>query len=91
VKPYLGWVLLYPGIAWAWTAASMDRDPAVIDSESVRARLDSFPESLRWYSPAVHQAAFALPTFVDRLANHDPSPSSADLRAIGHPLPGSVS
>ena len=46
---------------------------------------------LRIYNPAVHRAAFALPTYMQtllQLTERDEPPTVADLRAAGHPLPG---
>jgi hypothetical protein len=45
------------------------------------------------YNPAMHRAAFALPTFVQallHLTDRDEPPTSADLRSAGHPLPGVI-
>jgi hypothetical protein len=46
---------------------------------------------LRIYGPAMHRAAFALPTYMRtllQLTQRDAPPTVADLRAAGHPLPG---
>jgi spermidine synthase len=88
VRPYLGFVPIYPGVLWSWTAASAEIDPGSFDEFTVGARLQQLPERLRVYNTAIHRAAFALPTFVRDLAAYDHAPSVDELRAIGHPLPG---
>ena len=56
VKTYLGHVPSYPGVLWSWTAGSRRLDP----SEPRRTP----PPGLRFYTPAVHRAAFALPGYL---------------------------
>lgn len=56
VATYLGPVPTYPSGTWSYTAGSTGPDP----SEPVRAA----PSGLRYYTPAVHRAAFALPAFL---------------------------
>ncbi len=90
VRPYLGWVPVYPGILWSWVAGSDTLDPCSIDDITVNTRLDGLRGALRLYNPAVHRAAFALPTFLQELAEYDHLPTAAELRALGHPLPGVV-
>jgi spermidine synthase len=95
VKPYLGYVPIYPAMMWSWVIGSEEVDPTSFDDMSVRNRLEQLPESLRVYSPAGHRAAFALPRFVQSLLeltdrDLDKPPTIADLRAAGHPLPGVV-
>lgn len=95
VKPYLGYVPIYPAMMWSWVIGSEEVDPTSFDDMSVRNRLEALPGSLRVYTPALHRAAFALPRFVQSLLeltehDRDSAPSAADLRAAGHPLPGVV-
>ncbi len=90
VHPYLSSVPIYPGVLWSWVTGSDALDPSAIDDITVAARLAAFPEELKIYNPAWHRAAFALPTFVRRMADYEDSPSADGLRAIGHPLPGVV-
>jgi spermidine synthase len=90
VRPYLGWVPIYPGVLWSWVAGSRDLDPAAIDDITVSARLEGVRGQLHIYNPGVHRAAFALPTFVQKLAEQDRSPTAGELRGIGHPLPAVV-
>ncbi len=90
VRPYLGWVPIYPGVLWGWVAGSDSLDPSLVDDVTLAARLGALPEELRIYNPAVHRAAFALPSFLKRLADYDHPPTAAELRAAGHPLPGVV-
>ncbi len=56
VKTYLGHVPAYPGVLWSFTAGALALDP----SEPRRAP----PPDLRYYTPAVHRAAFALPRYL---------------------------
>jgi len=95
VKPYLGYVPIYPAMLWSWVIGSEEVDPTSYDDVSVRNRLEQLRESLRIYSPAVHRAAFALPRYVQSLLeltdrDLDKPPTAAELRAAGHPLPGVV-
>jgi spermidine synthase len=56
VKTYLGHVPSYPGVLWSWTAGSATLDPSVPRR--------SPPDGLRYYTPDVHRAAFALPGYL---------------------------
>jgi spermidine synthase len=56
VGTYLGHVPSYPGVLWSWTAGSMTLDPSVPRR--------SAPRGLRYYTPDVHRAAFALPAYL---------------------------
>jgi spermidine synthase len=94
VKPYIGYVPIYPAMLWSWVIGSDEVDPTSFDDASVRRRLDALPELLRVYTPATHRAAFALPRFVQtllELAERGEPPTVAELRAAGHPFPGVVS
>jgi spermidine synthase len=93
VKPYLGYVPIYPAMQWSWVVGSDEIDPSSFDEVSVRSRLDGMRSELRVYTTALHRAAFALPHFVQsllRLIDRDQPLTVADLRAAGHPLPGVV-
>ena len=93
VKPYLGYVPIYPAMLWSWVIGSHELDPTSFDDLSVRGRLEALRGQLRVYTPAVHRAAFALPRFVQsllQLTERDEPPTVAELRAAGHPLPGVV-
>ena len=93
VKPYLGYVPIYPAMLWSWVVGSDEVDPTSFDEISLRSRLDDLGTELRIYNPAMHRAAFVLPTFVQsllKLTDHDQPPTTAQLRAAGHPLPGVV-
>ena len=56
VGTYLGHVPSYPGVLWSWTAGSASLDPSVPRW--------SPPPGLRYYTPEVHRAAFALPGYL---------------------------
>ena len=93
VRPYLGYVPIYPAMQWSWVIGSDEIDPTKIDEVSTRARLEKLRSELRIYNTAVHRAAFALPTFLQtllQLSERDEPPTVAELRAAGHPLPGVV-
>jgi spermidine synthase len=93
VKPYLGFVPIYPGMLWSWVIGSDEIDPARIDEVSTQSRLEGMRSELRIYNTGVHRAAFALPTFLQTLlqrTDRDEPPTSADLHAAGHPLPGVI-
>jgi len=93
VRPYIGWVPIYPGIVWSWVIGSDELEPARIDDVTTNIRLDPMRSKLRLYNPAMHRAAFALPTFMQHLlqqTRRDWIPTEADLRAAGHPFPGIV-
>ena len=93
VKPYLGYVPIYPAMLWSWVIGSDEVDPTSFDELTLRSRLDSLGTELRVYNPAAHRAAFVLPNFVQSLlkfTDRDEPPTSAELRAAGHPLPGVV-
>jgi spermidine synthase len=67
VKTYLGHVPSYPGVLWSWTAGSSKLDPSVPRRTA--------PPGLRYYTPDVHRAAFALPPY---LQPSEPAPVTAE-------------
>ena len=68
VHMYLGHIPTYPMGTWSFTMATKGLHP-VEDFDAARAaeRLAASAEALRYYNPAVHTAAFALPNFVRRM------------------------
>jgi spermidine synthase len=93
VKPYLGYVPIYPAMLWSWVVGSDEVDATSFDEVSLRSRLDGLGTQLRVYNPGMHRAAFALPSFVQallKLSDRGEPPTAADLRAAGHPLPGII-
>lgn len=62
--PYLATVPSYPGGLWSFTFCSASRDPLKEAPLEVPAGIR---DQLRYYDPAVHRAAFALPVFVRKL------------------------
>jgi spermidine synthase len=93
VKPYVGYVPIYPAMLWSWVIGSDEVDPASIDEVSIRTRLEAMGSTLRIYNTGMHRAAFAVPTFMQTLlesSERDQAPTVAELRAAGHPLPGVV-
>lgn len=60
VRLYLAYVPTYPSGMWSFTMGSKRYDPLDLD-------IDEIDIDTRYYSPAVHKAAFALPVFVKKL------------------------
>jgi len=58
---YLAAVPTYPGGLWSFSLGSKKYDPLELEERDFR------PLETRYYSPAVHLAAFALPHFVRRI------------------------
>jgi spermidine synthase len=67
VFTYLGVVPCYPGALWSFTMCSKDS----VSPEAVRKAPDraEVPVGLKYYSPEVHAASFALPPFVRDLVS----------------------
>jgi spermidine synthase len=63
-RTYLGVVTGYPGALWSYTIGSKQHDPATVDPRRIAERLAANGAPTRYYSAAVHQAAFVLPPFV---------------------------
>ena len=64
VKTYLCSIPIYPGVLWCFTAASNTIDPSTAVPAQIAARLKANGKPTGWYTPAIHQAAFALPNFL---------------------------
>jgi len=64
VKTYLCSIPIYPGVLWSFTAASMTIDPSLAAIDTIAARLRANGAPTGWYTPAIHQAAFALPAYL---------------------------
>lgn len=69
VSTYLGHVPSYPGVLWSWTAGCKTLDPSVPRRTP--------PPGLRFYTPDVHRAAFALPPYLQGTAD---AAAAANLR-----------
>jgi len=69
VSTYLGHVPSYPGVLWSWTAGCKTLDPSVPRRTP--------PSGLRFYTPDVHRAAFALPPYLQGTAD---AAAAANLR-----------
>jgi spermidine synthase len=81
VATYLGHVPSYPGVLWSWTAASKTLDP--------RVPRRSPPPGLRYYTPDVHRAAFALPPYLaPDAAGVEGAPDAARGAAARGPILG---
>jgi spermidine synthase len=75
VGTYLGHVPSYPGVLWSWTAGSKTLDPSVPRR--------SPPPGLRYYTPDVHRAAFALPGYLEPGAKEGARDAAAGAAARG--------
>jgi spermidine synthase len=64
VRTYVGIVIGYPSALWSYTVGSKRYDPLAVDRDRIAARLAAASIPTRYYSPDVHQGAFALPPFV---------------------------
>lgn len=62
VRTYVASVIEYPGVLWSFTLASLGPDPLRTAPEAIAGRIEGF--GLRYYTPLVHQAAFAPPPFL---------------------------
>jgi spermidine synthase len=69
VKTYLGHVPSYPGVLWSWTAGSATLDPSIPRRTP--------PAGLRYYTPDVHRASFALPAYLQPGQPDQPAVSEA--------------
>jgi spermidine synthase len=67
VRTYLGLVTGYPGGLWSYTIGSKTYDPTTVPVETIAKRLAANSASTRYYTPAVHHAAFVLPAFIAEL------------------------
>jgi spermidine synthase len=59
VRFYLGSVPTYPGGMWCYMYLSDERDPLQLRKNP--------PQGLKYYTPDIHRAAFALPAFMQKL------------------------
>jgi len=71
VRTYLALVPSYPGVVWSFTLGSTGPDPLALSLEAVEERLAQWRLSPRYYTPAVHFAAFALPAFLSQGCHGD--------------------
>jgi spermidine synthase len=62
VRTYVAAVVEYPGTLWSFTVGSLGPDPAALPAGTIAARTEGL--GLRYYTPLVHQAAFAPPPFL---------------------------
>ena len=66
-RMYLGFIPLYPAGMWSFSFSSDSLDPTADLSVVWKERgIDDM--NLKYYNPAIHQGAFALPNFVAKLA-----------------------
>lgn len=66
-RTYLAHIQTYPGTMWSFTIGSKKYDPKKVDPAQIREI-----EGLRYYTPELHTACFALPRFVlDRLKEQE--------------------
>jgi spermidine synthase len=70
VRAYLATIPSYPGVIWSFLAATRGLDPAALPAEVVRQRLEGI--ATRYYTPALHAAAFVLPADLARSLERGP-------------------
>ncbi|MBX6753050.1 MAG: polyamine aminopropyltransferase [Thermorudis peleae] len=82
-RTYLTTVQSYDG-AWSFTLGARSIDPATVDEAVLLARMNERGISAcRYYSPAVHRAAFQLPVFLQQFLDES---LAAGRPAETHPL-----
>lgn len=64
---YLAAVPTYPSGLWSFTVGSLRHDPLAVAQENITV------SGTRYYSPALHFAAFQLPPFVQQLVQESPA------------------
>ncbi len=69
VEPYIGFVPSYPGTVWSYTAGTNGVPVSLSSPEEIRSRLEARGISTRYYTPELHDSAFATPAFVAALAD----------------------
>jgi spermidine synthase len=62
-RVYLGAVPAYPGVIWSFTIAAKDVDLPPFDT--IARRLQERSIATRYYSPAIHEASFTLPQYLE--------------------------
>lgn len=83
VRLYLGAVPTYPGTMWAYALAGDSLD---VDAAAARRRAVERGLRTRFWSPELHAAAFALPTFVSEiLEGHYPAFANNEQAQNGTP------
>jgi spermidine synthase len=69
VRTYVAAVVEYPGTLWSFTVGSLGPDPVAVSRETIAGRTEGF--GLRYYTPIVHEAAFAPPPFLRDATDSD--------------------
>ncbi len=64
VKPYVAFVPMYPSGFWVFAYASKNTDPSFKGEES---RIKALDGTLIYYNRKIHDAAFVIPTFLEKL------------------------
>ncbi len=64
VKPYVAFVPMYPSGFWVFAYASKNVDPSFKGDES---RIKALDGTLIYYNRKIHDAAFVIPTFLEKL------------------------
>lgn len=64
---YLASMPTYPGGLWSFTLAAQGMDPEEVSEAVLQERFAPLQGRTRYYTPAVHRAAFTLPPFVAEL------------------------
>jgi spermidine synthase len=74
VETYLGFVPTYPGVLWSFTSGTDGVPLSKTARDDVERRLEARSIGTKFYTPDVHSAAFALPTFVRQLCETSAAP-----------------
>ncbi len=64
---YLTHVPTYPGGLWSFMLGARGVDPTAVSPAQLEERFRALGIETQYYTPAIHQAAFVLPPFVQRL------------------------
>lgn len=78
VAPYVGFIPTYQSGMWSWSYASHEPGPPDVSDGD---RAAAIARTTRYYNPAIHRAAFALPTFARRACDGEDPFASFDRRA----------
>ena len=64
VRTWLATVVTYPAVVWSFTMGSLSRDPVLVPADEIARRIAG--DSLQYYTPPRHHAAFDLPPYLRR-------------------------
>ncbi|PAX52824.1 polyamine aminopropyltransferase [Brunnivagina elsteri] len=67
VHPYLVFIPMYPSGMWSLTYCSKQGNHPVNNCDREKAAQFTLEHNLRYYNPDIHQAAFALPGYIQKM------------------------